>query len=74
MKANLTRGNSVTENYQPHPVDILFCVALERFKRPLPGYPKGTAIVGERGQELIKLPTGTHIIPHHETLKLLKNL
>jgi hypothetical protein len=61
-KANLTRGNSVTENYQPHAIDILVSVMQEFNKamNPIFKYPKGNkhaqggvAIAGEMGQELI---------------------
>lgn len=35
-------GNSVTENYKPHPIDVLVYVI--KALKPVPLYPKGTAI------------------------------
>lgn len=78
MKANLTRGNSITENYQPHPIDVLFSVMQEYAKvmNPIPRHhpkgnskaPGGVAIVGECGQELIINKKGEAVIPHKKAI------
>jgi hypothetical protein len=59
MKANLTRGNSVTENYIPS-MDIDQALSIvqmyARILRPKlkeGSKPGGLTIVGERGPELI---------------------
>jgi hypothetical protein len=78
-KANLKQGNSVTENYKPHPIDVLFSVMQEFAKvmNPIPRYPKGTnhvpggvAIVGEHGPEIMIDKNGKkHISVNPSTIK-----
>jgi hypothetical protein len=77
MKANITRGNSITDNYKPHPVDVLFNVGMELFKnfacipRPMPKYAKGTPI---EGQEYLKRPNGEiQLLPRNHRLKKEKD-
>lgn len=90
MKANLTRGNSVTENYKPyenitvadsiHLACLIVADALEQYRkrRPIPNFIKGgtfqpgPAMIGESGLEMIKLPSGKVIMPHSETIKIVK--
>ncbi|MNE96487.1 hypothetical protein D3C80_1946920 [compost metagenome] len=33
----------------------------------------GTAIVGERGAEMVNLPRGSQVVPHKETMDILSN-
>lgn len=42
-----------------------------RFADGVEGFRGGMAIVGERGAELVRLPAGSDVIPHHKTMSAL---
>lgn len=89
MKANLTRGNIITENHNPYETmeqcfSVAFAVVadvLDKYRKsiPVPNYIKGTNSV-PGGMAIVGergpeliLPKGTDIMPHKETLKYLKS-
>lgn len=42
-------------------------IDLPHFAQGVRGFTGGWAVVGEQGPELLRLPTGSDVIPHHET-------
>ncbi len=83
MKANITRGNSVTDNYQITVEDCIIgalrlvneILATHRaiqVSKPRPNFaPGGMAIVGESGPEIITLRRGTPVFSHQESAKII---
>lgn len=78
MKANLTRGNSITENHNPFATpqdcfDIAFAIIDEilRKQKPLPKYPKGGVQI--KYPEVAFLSKGVQVMPHNDVIKILKS-